>query len=88
MIEKLETMEESRLRSKKLYLYYTQMGRCMYTGEKIELSQLITKYYDRDHIYPRSKTKDDSIRNNLSIVKKTENSRKSDEYPLKTKYSK
>ena len=83
MIEKLETMEESRLRSKKLYLYYTQMGRDMYTGERIELSQLFTTDYDIDHIYPRSKTKDDSITKNLVLVKKTENSRKSDEYPLK-----
>lgn len=84
MIEKLESMEESRLRSKKLYLYYTQMGRDMYTGERIELSQLFTTDYDIDHIYPRSKTKDDSITKNLVLVKKTENSRKSDEYPLKT----
>lgn len=83
MVEKLETMEESRLRSKKLYLYYTQMGRDMYTGERIELSQLFTTDYDIDHIYPRSKTKDDSITKNLVLVKKTENSRKSDEYPLK-----
>ena len=83
MIEKLETMEESRLRSKKLYLYYTQMGRDMYTGERIELSQLFTTDYDVDHIYPRSKTKDDSITKNLVLVRKTENSRKADEYPLK-----
>lgn len=83
MVEKLDTMEESRLRSKKLYLYYTQMGRDMYTGERIELSQLFTTDYDVDHIYPRSKTKDDSITKNLVLVRKTENSRKADEYPLK-----
>ncbi|WP_300275942.1 type II CRISPR RNA-guided endonuclease Cas9 [Peptacetobacter sp.] len=82
MIEKLSNIEESRLRSKKLYLYYTQMGRDMYTGERIELSELFTTKYDIDHIYPRSKTKDDSINKNLVLVRKDVNSRKSDEYPL------
>lgn len=82
MLEKLSNTEESRLRSKKLYLYYTQMGRDMYTGERIELSELFTTKYDIDHIYPRSKTKDDSINKNLVLVRKDVNSRKSDEYPL------
>lgn len=72
----LEQKPESDFRSIKLYLYYTQMGKCMYSEEPIELSNLAdTNIYDRDHIYPQSKTKDDSL-DNLVLVKKSINSEK------------
>lgn len=74
--KELENKSESDFRSIKLYLYYTQKGKCMYTGEDIQLSELAnTNIYDKDHIYPRSKTKDDSL-DNLVLVKKKENSEK------------
>ena len=73
--------DDAALRSKKLYLYYTQMGRCAYTGEVIDLSQLNTDNYDIDHIYPRSLTKDDSF-DNLVLCKRTANAQKSDIYPI------
>ena len=38
--------------------------------------------YDIDHIYPRHFVKDDSIDNNLVLVKKEINAHKSDGYPL------
>lgn len=76
--EELEQHNESDFRSIKLYLYYTQMGKCMYSGDSIDLSQLAdTNIYDRDHIYPQSKTKDDGL-DNLVLAKKTLNSAKSD----------
>ena len=77
----LANYDDAALRSKKLYLYYTQMGRCAYTGEVIELSQLNTDNYDIDHIYPRSLTKDDSF-DNLVLCKRTANAQKSDTYPI------
>lgn len=78
----LSSKKEEDLRSDKLYLYYTQMGRCMYTGEKIELASLYdNNLYDIDHIYPRSKTKDDSLSNRV-LVKKQVNAAKTDIYPL------
>jgi CRISPR-associated endonuclease Csn1 len=77
--EELENTEESKLRSKKLYLYYTQKGRCMYSGEEIELKDLFNdNLYDIDHIYPRHFVKDDSIENNLVLVRKVDNAYKSD----------
>lgn len=80
-IEKAD--ENGSLRSKKMYLYFTQMGRCMYTGETIELGQLFNdNLYDIDHIYPRHFVKDDNIDNNLVLVKKQVNAHKSDVYPL------
>lgn len=77
--------DEGKFRSKKLYLYYTQKGRCMYTGESIELKDLFNdNLYDIDHIYPRHFVKDDSIENNLVLVKKQVNAHKSDHFPLES----
>lgn len=71
------------LKSKKMYLYLTQMGKCMYTGEPIDLDDLFNdNEYDIDHIYPRHFVKDDNIANNLVLVKKKYNANKSDVYPL------
>lgn len=80
----LESLDESQLRSKKIYLYYTQMGRDIYTGEVIEFSELIknNNKYDIDHIYPRSKTKDDSIIKNLVLTNSQSNKDKGDKYPI------
>lgn len=67
----------------KLYLYYTQLGKCMYSGEKIDLNDLLNRseYYDIDHIYPYSKSDDDSLDNKV-IVKSSLNREKSNTYPL------
>lgn len=76
--EELQKHAEGDFKAIKLYLYYTQMGQCMYTGKKIDLSQLNdTTIWDRDHIYPQSKTKDDSL-DNLVLVDKRVNAKKSD----------
>lgn len=81
LIEKEDS--SGRLKSKKMYLYLTQMGRDMYTGEPIDLDKLFDdNIYDIDHIYPRHFVKDDSIENNLVLVYKPKNAAKSDEYPL------
>lgn len=55
----------------------------MYSGERIDLDDLFNdNLYDIDHIYPRHFVKDDSIDNNLVLVKKEINAHKSDGYPL------
>ena len=73
---------DDELKSDKLYLYFTQFGKCMYTGENIDLDDLFNKnLYDIDHIYPQSKIKDDSLDNRV-LVKKTTNAKKDNEYPL------
>ena len=74
--------EESKLQSKRLYLYYLQEGKCAYTGEPIDLKSLSSKRYDIDHIYPQRFVKDDSVLNNMVLVKSEENGRKSDKYPI------
>ena len=79
----LKNITDEQLKSKKLYLYYLQLGRCMYSGERIELSDLMNdNLYDIDHIYPQSRVKDDSFDNTV-LVKKELNADKRDE-PLKS----
>lgn len=74
---------EGEFRSKKLYLYYLQKGRCMYSGEPIALEDLFNdNLYDIDHVYPRHYVKDDSLDNNLVLVKKQINAHKRDIFPL------
>lgn len=80
--KELEATADVDFRRKSLYLYYTQMGKCMYSGDSIPLLDLDKKnLYDIDHIFPRSKTKDDSIEN-LVLVKKDLNAKKEDGYPV------
>lgn len=82
-IEELSNTQDTRFRSDKLYLYYTQKGRCMYSGEPIELENLWdNNQYDIDHIYPQSKVMDDSLDNRV-LVKKTYNAEKTDVYPIR-----
>lgn len=82
--KEIEGRTEAEFRIRKLYLYYLQMGRCMYTGESIDLDELLkaNSKYDIDHIYPRHFIKDDSIENNLVLVNKENNAYKSDTYPI------
>ncbi|MCL2079346.1 MAG: type II CRISPR RNA-guided endonuclease Cas9 [Oscillospiraceae bacterium] len=82
LLEELSQYDDASLRQKKLFLYFMQKGRCMYTGETISLSTLLSDNWDIDHIWPRAKVKDDSIRNNLVLVDKTANGEKGDSYPL------
>lgn len=73
---------DNRLQSERLYLYYLQLGKCMYSGAPINLDQLMNdKIYDVDHIYPQSLVKDDSITNKV-LVLSTLNAEKSDKYPI------
>ncbi len=80
-IDEIDKTEDSRFNSKKLYLYYTQMGRCMYTDQRIDIETLFTDTYDIDHIFPRSKTRDNSF-DNLVLVTKKSNGRKGEKYPI------
>ena len=82
-ISEVEGMEESELKARNRYLYYTQLGRCMYCGRSIDLEELgNTDSVDRDHIYPQSKVKDDSIHNNMVLSCKICNGKKSNNYPI------
>src|SRR5699024_3492770 len=53
--------EEREYRDPRLYLYITQEGKCLYTGERLNVERL--EDYEVDHILPRNFVKDDSIDN-------------------------
>lgn len=65
--------------SEKLYLYFTQGGKSMYSGKTLEIDELGN--YEVDHIVPQSYIKDDSI-DNKALVLKSENQRKKDDLTL------
>lgn len=78
----LKNENDSTLRRKKLFLYYRQLGRCMYSGKILSLYDL--KDCDIDHIIPQSLKEDDSLDNTV-LVLKTLNEEKSNEYPVPSK---
>ena len=76
------TAADGRLQDRKLFLYYLQLGKCLYTGHPIDLTKLSDGTYNLDHIYPQSQVKDDSVLNNLVLVESNANGQKSDVYPI------
>lgn len=83
MKETLKMMECNKynLKAIKLFLYFTQLGRCMYSGKPIDIETLnktTDVLWDKDHIYPQCFTKDDSLLDNLVLVEKTLNQEKKD----------
>ncbi len=80
--EKLKNFDQNAFQSDKYYLYFSQFGRCMYSGEPINLEELYdNEKYDIDHIIPQSIIKDDSLSNRV-LVKQELNREKSDTYPI------
>ncbi|EEX26495.1 CRISPR-associated protein, Csn1 family [Limosilactobacillus fermentum 28-3-CHN] len=76
-----EELEKAPDLSDRYYLYFTQGGKDMYTGDPINFDEISTKY-DIDHILPQSFVKDDSLDNRV-LVSRAENNKKSDRVPAK-----
>lgn len=81
-LEAMGAFADNRLQDRKLYLYYLQLGKCMYTGNPIDLSRLSDGTYNLEHIYPQSLVKDDSLLNNLVLVETNSNKKKDNTYPV------
>lgn len=69
-----------RLDETKLYLYFLQGGKCLYSGDPLEIDEL--ENYDIDHIIPRSLVKDNSIDNLALVTSECNRTEKRDVYPL------
>ncbi|MBS1477207.1 MAG: type II CRISPR RNA-guided endonuclease Cas9, partial [Acholeplasmatales bacterium] len=77
-------INKDKLKSDMLYFYFTQLGKCMYSLEDIDISDLNKNYhYDIDHIYPQSIIKDDSLSNRV-LVDKKKNAAKTDKFLFET----
>ena len=75
---KLEPTDNKQLANDRLYLYYLQNGKDLYTGKDLDIDKLST--YDIDHIIPQSFITDDSIDNRV-LVSSSKNRGKSDNVP-------
>ncbi|MDK7308667.1 type II CRISPR RNA-guided endonuclease Cas9 [Streptococcus oralis] len=67
-----------QLQNDRLFLYYLQNGKDMYTGEALVINQLSS--YDIDHIVPQAFIKDDSLDNRV-LTSSKDNRGKSDNVP-------
>ncbi len=81
-LDALGEKTDNMLRSDALFLYYMQLGKCLYTGRSITPEELKSNTCNIEHIYPQSKVKDDSIINNRILVDSVANGEKSDTYPV------
>ena len=78
----LEGKTDNELQSEVLFLYFMQLGKCMYSGDPIDIERIKSDtYVNVDHIYPQAYVKDDSL-NNKVLVKSELNGLKSDKYPI------
>lgn len=76
LMNKLLDENKDKLRSDLFYLYFTQLGKCMYSLENIDLDDLLSNSkYDIDHIYPQSLIKDDSLSNRVLTLKSKNNAK-------------
>ncbi len=73
-----DQVENHHLSDDRLFLYYLQNGRDMYTKKALDIDNL--SQYDIDHIIPQAFIKDDSIDNRV-LVSSAKNRGKSDDVP-------
>jgi len=66
--------------NERLFLYFLQNGKCMYTHTTLEIDNLSN--YDVDHIIPQAYIKDDSLDNKVLVLKDA-NRNKRDSVPSK-----
>lgn len=74
-----ERQDNNYFNPEKMYLYFLQLGRCAYSGKKIDFDEL--NMCDIDHIVPRALTKDDSLDNKVLTLGEL-NKDKADIYPV------
>ena len=83
LIKQVEKAEEKEFNDEKLYLYFLQEGKSLYSGKTLDINNL--SFYEVDHIIPRTLIKDDSI-DNKALVLKEENQIKAANFILPKQY--
>lgn len=77
--QELKDLSNSALANTRLFLYFMQGGRDMYTNQPLNIDDL--SKYDIDHILPQAFIKDNSLDNRVLVSAKMNRS-KSDQLPL------
>lgn len=74
LYRELKERQDEKDFNERLYLYFVQMGKCMYSSKPLNIDTLYL--YEVDHILPQCYIKDDSLSNKV-LVYKEYNQRKS-----------
>lgn len=86
LIEELKNYDQykmNKINSEKLFLYFIQEGKSLYSGTPLNIEDL--EIYEVDHIIPQMLIKDDSI-DNKALVLREENQCKAASYVLPKEY--
>ena len=78
IFERLSASSDKDLQDDRWFLYYTQLGKDMYTGEPLDIDRLSSDY-DIDHIIPQAVTQNDTLDNRV-LVSRAVNARKTDSF--------
>ena len=79
-------LDTHEITSQKLFLYFIQEGKCLYSGEALNIEDIENQsLYEVDHIIPRTLIKDDSIDNKALVFRKCNQDKKAS-YVLPSKY--
>ena len=81
----MRQLNENEIDTQKMFLYFIQEGKCLYSGKPLNVEDL--KEYEIDHIIPRTLIKDDSI-DNKALVYREYNQNKAASYVLPQEYIK
>ena len=79
-------LDSHEITSQRLFLYFIQEGKCLYTGTPLNLEDIENQsLYEIDHIIPRTLIKDDSIDNKALVLREC-NQNKQANYVLPKEY--
>ncbi len=67
LFKTLKSKDEQEFNKEKLYLYFLQEGKSLYSGKPLNVEEL--DLYEVDHIIPRTLIKDDSFENKALVLK-------------------
>ena len=81
--KELDNVEKIDSYNQKLFLYFLQEGKSMYSGTPLNINEL--EKYEIDHIIPRTLIKDNSI-DNIALVTREENQYKAASFVLPENY--
>lgn len=81
--EEIKENDDYKFSNEKLYLYFIQEGKSLYSGNPLDIENL--ESYEVDHIIPRTLIKDDSF-DNKALVTREENQVKAANYVLPEQY--
>jgi len=83
LTRQLQEQDPQKFDNQKLFLYFIQEGKSLYSGTPLNIEDL--ESYEIDHIIPRTLIKDDSI-DNKALVLREENQKKAASFTVPKEY--